>query len=143
MYWGKGGCQCVGGTSCRHAHEHTCMLNMINMDASMRAAICNFYTCACVHVHACTCMCTCVGTPPHAPRFPQPSAPSPSATGSPKHQNSISPELIEIIRFCLKILYLSTLLNLYRLQMVTTDAPTQLPYPQSQGKPNQKNYNKS
>ena len=24
---------------------HTCMLNMINMDASMEVAICNFYTC--------------------------------------------------------------------------------------------------
>ena len=28
-----------------HAHTHACMLNMINMAASMVAAICNFLTC--------------------------------------------------------------------------------------------------
>ena len=52
MYWGRGGCQCVGAS---HAdmHTHACMLNMINVDASMRVAICNFYTCASVHVHMC------------------------------------------------------------------------------------------
>ena len=40
-----------------HMHIHICMLNvitMLNMDASMSAAICNFYTC--IHVHACVCM---------------------------------------------------------------------------------------
>ena len=35
-------------------HTSTCMLNMINMDASMLVAICNFYTC--IHVHVCMCM---------------------------------------------------------------------------------------
>ena len=45
---------------------------------------------------------------------PQP-PPTPRAAGSPKHQNSISLELIKIIRFCLKILYLWTFLNSYRL----------------------------
>ena len=50
-----------------HAHTHACpcmlnMLNMLNMDASMLAAICNFYTCInvhvcmCVHAHACACV---------------------------------------------------------------------------------------
>ena len=99
--------------ACTHAHAHTtCMLNMLNMDASMLAAICNFYTCInvrvcmCVHVHACACMCMCVGTLPYVPRCPPPTCPLPRAAGSPKHQNSISPELIEIIQFCLKILYL-------------------------------------
>ena len=61
--WGGGQ---GGGMShaCTHAqHACTCMLNMLNMDASMLAAICNFYTCINVHV----CMCMCVGTPPHAP----------------------------------------------------------------------------
>ena len=29
---------------CIYTHAHTCMLNMINMDASMMVAICNFYT---------------------------------------------------------------------------------------------------
>ena len=48
VYWGRGGCIGVGvGISVwrhpiRHAHACTYMLNMINMDASMRAAICNF-----------------------------------------------------------------------------------------------------
>ena len=63
------------------------------------------YKCACVHVGACTCMCVCVGIPPMSPDAPPPTCPLPRAAGSPKHQNSISPELIEIIQFCLKILY--------------------------------------
>ena len=99
--------------ACTHAyicmHAHICMLIMINMDASMLVAICNFYTC----IHVCVCMCVCVcmhvGTPPMPPdalRHPPSTCPLPSATGSPKHQNSISPELIEIFQFCLKILYL-------------------------------------
>ena len=47
--------------ACMHMHAHTCthartcMLNMINMDASMSVAICNFYTC--IHVHACVSVC--------------------------------------------------------------------------------------
>ena len=77
------------------------------------------YTCMYVCVHACMCMCVCVGTPPMPPpdasRHPPCTCPLPRATGSPKHQNSISPELIEIIRFCLKILYLWTLLSSYKL----------------------------
>ena len=94
--------------ACTHMHACTCMLNMLNMDASMSAAICNFYTC--INVHVCMCMhaCACVwGDIPHAPRCPPIHLPLPRATGSPKHQNSISPELIEIIQFCLKILYLN------------------------------------
>ena len=66
-----------------HIHAHawtyacTCMLNMLNMlnmDASMSAAICNFYTCInvcvcmCVHVHACACV---WGHPP-CPQMPPP-----------------------------------------------------------------------
>ena len=85
-------------------HAHTCMLNMLNMDASMSVAICNFFTC--INVCVCMCVCTCVGTPPMPPDAPSSNCPLPRATGSPKHQNSISPELIEIIQFCLKILYL-------------------------------------
>ena len=96
-----------------HACMHTCtcmlnMLNMLNMDASMSVAICNFYTCINVHVcmrmHACACACV-WGHPPCPQMSPHPPAP-PRAAGSPKHQNSISPELIKIIQFCLKILYL-------------------------------------
>ena len=121
--WGWGWVWVCGGCPMHtHMHMHaytcthtrTCMLNMLimlNMDASMRAAICNFYTCihmcmcVCVHAHACVWG----GHPPMAPDAPDthpPTCPLPRAAGSSKQQNSISPELIEIIRFCLKILYL-------------------------------------
>ena len=106
-----------GGVPCMHArthmhthtHTHTCMLNMLNMDASMLAAICNSIH-VCVRVHACMCMCVHVGTPPpmppDTPDTPPPTCPLPRAAGSPKYQISITLELIKIIRFCLKILYL-------------------------------------
>ena len=103
-----------------HMHTHTCtyMLNMINMDASMGVAICNFYTC--IHVHVCMCACACMhvhmcGTPPIPPNIPHLPVPPLEPQGVPKHQNSISLELIEIFRFCLKILYLQTFLNSYKL----------------------------
>ena len=54
-------------------HTRTCMLNMLNMpnmDASMLAAICNFYTCINVHVHV-------WGDTPMSPDAPHPPAPSP------------------------------------------------------------------
>ena len=106
--------------TCMHTctHTSTCMLNMLNMDASMLVAICNFYTCiycACVCIHVCVHVCR---DTPHAPRClqtPPPTCLLPRAAGSPKHQNSISLELIKIFQFCLKILYLWTLLNSYRL----------------------------
>ena len=73
-----------------------------------------FTTCVCTYM--CMFACACVwGTPP--------TTPTPRATGSPKHQNSISLELIEIIRFCLKILYLWTFLNSYRLKLITPELP--------------------
>ena len=113
--WGWEWVWVCGGVPCMHArtcmHIHTCMLNMLNMlnmDASMSVAICNFYTC--IDVHVCVCVhahaCACVWGHPHASRCPPPTCHLPRAAGSPKHQNSISPELIKIIRFCLKILYL-------------------------------------
>ena len=87
-----------GGVShaCTHAHICTFMharmhmhvkhVNMINMDASMSVAICNFYTCInvcvcmCVHAHACACG----GTPPHAPRFHPTHLPPPQSCREPK-----------------------------------------------------------
>ena len=59
--------------TCTHIHMHwcTCMLNMLimlNMHASMSAAICNFYTCIHVCMCMCVCTCACVGDTPHAPR---------------------------------------------------------------------------
>ena len=77
----------------------------------MGVAICMKLSCLpCMHVHACACA-HMWGAPPTLIHPP----PTPRAAGSPKHQNSITPELIEIIRFCLKILYLWTFLNSYRL----------------------------
>ena len=93
--WVDGGADGVGvcrmSHACKHAHActsthtRTCMLNMINMDASMSVAICNFYTC--IHVHACMCVSVCVhvhacGDTPHAPRHPHPPAPSPEPQGA-------------------------------------------------------------
>ena len=127
---GGGRYGCVGGCPMHartHTHAHarthtrTCMLNMLNMlnmDAPMLAAICNSIhvcVCVCVHVRACACMWGHPPMPPDTPRHPPPTCPLPRAAGSPKHQISITLELIEIIRFCLKILYLRTFLNSYRL----------------------------
>ena len=108
-----------------HTHTHTCMHARTHMHVEHDkhakhgclhvSGHLQFYTCVCmcvcVHVHACgdTPM------PPDAPRHPPPTCHLPRATGSPKHQNSISLELIKIFRFCLKILYLWTFLNSYRL----------------------------
>ena len=126
--WGGSGYGSVGGCPMHtymhtyahtYTHTHTCMLNMLNMlsmDASMLAAICNFYTCinvcvcACMHMHVRVC-----GDTLPCPQMPPPTCTLPRATGSPKHQNSLTLELIEIIQFCLKILYLWTFLNSYRL----------------------------
>ena len=100
---------------CVRVHSYACMhmhvVNMINMDASMGAAVCNFYTCIhiCVRVHSCACMHMDVhmcGDIPMLPDIPPSTCPLPRAAGSPKHQNSISLRLIEIFQFSLKILYL-------------------------------------
>ena len=113
IWWGHPPRTCARAHVRTHAHArahtHACMLNMINMAASMVAAICNFLTCLSTcfdRVRVCTCMCTCLGTPPMPPDAPQPICPLPRAAGSPNHQKFISPELIEIIRFCLKNLNL-------------------------------------
>ena len=95
--WVCGGCPMH---TYMHTHAHarmhtrTCMLNMLimlNMDASMLAAICNFYTC----IHVCMCMCVrahacaCVGGHPPCPQIPPdtppPPVPSPEPQGA---QNS-------------------------------------------------------
>ena len=117
-----------------HTHTHTCMLNMINMDASMLVTICNFYTCIHVrarmhmHVHVC-------GDTPMSPDTHPPTRPLPRATGIPKHQNSISLELIKIFRFCLKNLYLWTLLNWYNYSWSPQIPPTYLPHSPEPRKP--------
>ena len=124
---GSGGWHGCGGVShaCKHAHTCTHMHAHTHMHVKHAKHGClhvgghlqflYMYKCACVCVCVCACMCMCVGTPPMTPDAPPPTCPLPRAAGSPKHQNSISPELIEIIQFCLKILYLWTFLNSYRL----------------------------
>ena len=104
---------------CLHGGGHLQFPNMF---------ILAFRACACMHM----CMCTCLGTPPMPPDAPQPICPLPRAAGSPgspNHQKFISPELIEIIQFCLKNLYLWTFLNSSRLTLITLDTPTHLPRP--------------
>ena len=91
--WGWGWVWVCGGCPMHthmHAHARTCMLNMLimlNMDASMLAAICNFYTC----IHVCMCMCVracvCGGTPPmppDAPDTPPTHLPPPQSCREPK-----------------------------------------------------------
>ena len=86
-------------------------------------------------VCACTCMSTCLGTPPYPQMPPNPSAPSPELQGA-----RISPELIKIISFCLKNLYLWTFLNSSRLMLITLDTPPPTcPAPWSWRSPNLKN----
>ena len=110
--WWMGGWGWVGyrGVPCMHAHAHTCMLNMLNMDASMSAAIYNFFTC----IHVCVCM---WGHPP-CPKTPPPTCPTPRATETQIRRITITLEQIAIIQFCLKIWDTWTLLHTYRLDLM-------------------------
>ena len=122
--WVDGGCHMHVHM---HMHTHACMHMHVKHDKHWclhvggHLQFLYMYTCVCVHVHACMYMCmhVCVcGDTLHAPRYPQtppPTCPSPEPQGAQNTHNSISPELIEIIWFCLKILYLWTFLNSYRL----------------------------
>ena len=111
---------CAQTCACTHTHAHAHTYDIIGNSHGFlqwgRPFAWNYHVyhaCMCVCVHVC--MCTCLGAPPNHPSPSYTDPPSPRATGSPKHQNSITSELIEIIRFCLKILYLWTFLNSYRL----------------------------
>ena len=59
-----------------------------------------YHTCVCVRARACVHVRVCRGHPPSTSHPHPPTHPTPRAAGSPKHQNSISLELIEIIQFC-------------------------------------------
>ena len=50
-----------------------------------------------MHVCVCACVCTYVGTPSIPPDPQPPTCPLPRAAGSPKHQNSITLELIDSV----------------------------------------------
>ena len=105
---------CGHAHACMHAHACTCMRgkhdNFMQMATPIGFGEIPGIPYDVIHVCACMCvcpyMCTCVDgilsptpTPIHQTLLPR-------AAGSPKHQNSITLEIIEIIRFCLKILYL-------------------------------------
>ena len=99
------------GTPCTHMHMHVHTHMYVKHDkhgclhVGGHLQFLYMYTCVC----ACTCICMHVGTPhmsTDASRHPPPTCPLPRAAGSPKHQNSVSLELIKIFWFCLKILYL-------------------------------------
>ena len=84
---------------------------------------------------------------PHASRCPPTHLPPPQsrrkpqgAAGSPNNWNFISPELIKIIQFCFKNLYLWTFLNSSRLMLITLDTPhPPVPPPWSRRRQNLKN----
>ena len=109
--------------TCMHiharTHTHVWHHREFPLIPPMGAAICMKLSCLpCMHVRACACVCVHVhmcGGYPQPPPTPIHPPPTPRGAGSPKHQNSISLKLVEIIRFCLKILYLWTFLNSYRL----------------------------
>ena len=82
--WGWEHPLCTCTCACMHAHArahtHACMLNMINMAASMVAAICNFLTCLSsrfMHVHMSR-------DTPHAPRCPPTHLPPPQSRREPQ-----------------------------------------------------------
>ena len=118
-------CARMNAHTCAHTHvkhdKHGCLhggghLQFSNMFIFM------FRACAYVHVHVHMSR----DIPPCPQMPPNPSAPSPEpqgGAGSPNHQKFISAELIEIIRFCLKNLYLWTFLNSSRLTLITLDTP--------------------
>ena len=92
---------------CMHMHACVCMTSYgIPRDSPKcgRPFAWNYHV-----YHACMCMCACAcvwGYPNH---------PHPQSCREPKTPKFNSIELIKIIQFCLKILYLWTFLNSYRL----------------------------
>ena len=82
--------------ACMHMHVKHAKHGCLHVGGHLQFLY--MYKCVCVHVCVCVCMHVYVcGDTPMPPDAPHPPAPLPRATGSPKHQNSISPEVIEII----------------------------------------------
>ena len=124
-----------GGTPHACMHMHDIMYDIIGnsqWDIPMGAAICMKLSCLLrIHVRACACMRACAhvhGGCPHSPTPPSthPTTHQPPKGGGGNTQNSeisIRLELIEIIRFCMKNLFLWTFLNSSRLMLITIDTP--------------------
>ena len=92
----------------------------------MGAAICMKLSCLpCAYV----CVCMCVHARACVWRAPPTPTPTPRATGSPKHKNLISLELIEIIRFCLKIFTSEHSWTHIDYSWSSQTPPTHLPHP--------------
>ena len=108
-----------GGVSHAHIHAHICTRMHARTHMHVKHAnhakhgclhvsghlqFLYMYTCVYVRVHTCTCVHVGGHPPMHpdAPDTPPPTCPLPRAAGSPKQQNSISPELIEIISILFK-----------------------------------------
>ena len=147
--WGVVGClypprMCT--RACAYTCTHTCMHVKHDKHGCLHGGgllqfpnmfILAFHACVCVHVHVhmsrdtppCRQMPPTHLPPPQSCREPQ------GAAGSPNHQKFISPELIEIIWFCLKNLYLWTFLNSSTLTLITLHTPTHLARPLEQKKP--------
>ena len=102
---------CAQAHACMHVHVRTRTYDIIGNSQGYpqwgRPFAWNYHVYhACMWVHVCAYVRVrvhvCGGTPqPPPPPYTHP--PTPRAAGSPKHQNSISLELIKIIQFCLKI----------------------------------------
>ena len=143
--WGGFPCMHACTRTCMHARTHacTCMLNMLNMDASMLAAICN-------SIHVCVCVCmpvhTCGGTPmpTDTPRHPPTHRPPPQSRREPKTPNFNNSWTN---RDNLILFEDSLPLNIPELILTIADHPRHppptCPTPHSQGKTNRKNYNNS
>ena len=105
--------------TCMHVHTHTQVYDIIGNSQGFPHGGSHLHEIIMFTMHACVCMCmhahACAHMWGHPPTTPTPIHPPPRATGSRKHQNSITLELIEIIWFCLKTFYLWTFLNSYRL----------------------------
>ena len=100
-FWGCGEmphalCTCTH--SCTHTHMHVKHDKHGCLHVGGHLQFLYMYTCVCIHVHM-------YGYTPYVPRHPHPSATSPEPQGA-QNTKIQCLELIEIIRFCLKILYL-------------------------------------
>ena len=131
--------------TCMCMHACTCMYDIIGNSKGFpqwgQPFAWNYHV---YHMHMCMCAHACVrGTPNHPPP-PTTHPPIPRATGSPKHQNTISLELIEIIRFCWRF-FTSEHSWIHIDYSWSPQTPTiYLSHlPQSRENPNQKNYNNS
>ena len=137
--WGGNGCVWCLMHACTHMHihvkhdKHGCLHVSDHLQfLYMCLRVCAYM---CLHVYMCG------GTPtPYTSIHPPP---PPRAARSPKHQNSISLELIEIFRFCWRFFTSEHSWTHIHYSWSPSTPPTTCPMPQSRENRNQKNYNNS